>query len=58
MSAPEAEIGIIGGSGLYEFPGLKSARDVRLRTPFGAPSAPYRIGVLDGRRVAFLARHG
>jgi 5'-methylthioadenosine phosphorylase len=54
----QAEVGVIGGSGLYEFPGLLSRRDVRLRTPFGTPSAPYRIGTLEGRRVAFLARHG
>ena len=43
---------------MYEFPGLESAREVRLRTPFGDPSAPYRLGILEGRRVAFLARHG
>ncbi len=58
MSAAQAEIGIIGGSGLYEFPGLEGARDLRLRTPFGVPSAPYRVGRLEGRTVAFLARHG
>lgn len=54
----KAEIGIIGGSGLYDFPGLQSPRDVRVRTPFGSPSAPYRVGMLEGRCVAFLARHG
>jgi 5'-methylthioadenosine phosphorylase len=58
MPAARAEIGIIGGSGLYDFPGLERPRDVRLRTPFGAPSAPFRLGLLEGRRVAFLARHG
>jgi 5'-methylthioadenosine phosphorylase len=58
MPAARAEIGVIGGSGLYDFPGLERARDVRLRTPFGDPSAPFRVGVLEGRRVAFLARHG
>jgi len=58
MRDAKAEIGIIGGSGLYDFPGLEQVREVRLRTPFGAPSAPYRLGRLHGRRVAFLARHG
>jgi 5'-methylthioadenosine phosphorylase len=58
MSAAAAEVGIIGGSGLYDFPGLEKTRELRLRTPFGHPSAPYRLGVLEGRRVAFLARHG
>jgi 5'-methylthioadenosine phosphorylase len=58
MPTARAEIGIIGGSGLYDFPGLERARDARLRTPFGEPSAPFRLGTLEGRRVAFLARHG
>ena len=51
-------IGIIGGSGLYTMPGLTDTREVRLRTPFGAPSDAYVVGTLEGRRVAFLARHG
>lgn len=55
---PAAEIGIIGGSGLYAMPGLADAREVRLKTPFGAPSDAYVTGLLEGRRVAFLARHG
>jgi 5'-methylthioadenosine phosphorylase len=55
---PSAEIGIIGGSGLYEMPGLESAREVRIRTPFGDPSDALVIGKLEGRRVAFLSRHG
>ena len=54
----EASIGILGGSGLYEIEGIKDTREVRLRTPFGAPSDPYVLGTLAGRRVAFLARHG
>src|ERR1051326_2581339 len=53
-----AEIGIIGGSGLYSMPGLTKVKEVRLRTPFGAPSDAYVCGLLDSRRVAFLARHG
>src|SRR3984957_9141897 len=55
---PLAEIGIIGGSGLYEMPGLESTREVRVRTPFGNPSDALVVGTLEGRRVAFLSRHG
>ncbi len=57
-SMSQAEIGIIGGSGLYNMPGLKQVREVRLTTPFGKPSDAYVLGLLEGRRVAFLARHG
>jgi 5'-methylthioadenosine phosphorylase len=55
---PSAEIGIIGGSGLYEMPGLEGAREIRVRTPFGDPSDALVVGTLEGRKVAFLARHG
>ena len=54
----QAEIGIIGGSGLYAMPGLTSVREVRAETPFGEPSDAFLLGELEGRRVAFLARHG
>ena len=54
---PEAEIGIIGGSGLYSMPGLTKIKEVWMRTPFGAPSDAYVCGTLEGRKVAFLARH-
>jgi 5'-methylthioadenosine phosphorylase len=54
----QAEIGIIGGSGLYSMPGFTDVREERLETPFGAPSDAYVLGRLAGRRVAFLARHG
>ncbi len=54
----EAEIGIIGGSGLYEMPGLTERAEVAVDTPFGPPSDPYVLGMLEGKRVAFLARHG
>jgi 5'-methylthioadenosine phosphorylase len=54
----QIEIGIIGGSGLYDMADVTDRRDVTLRTPFGDPSGPYVIGTLRGRRVAFLARHG
>lgn len=53
-----AAIGIIGGSGLYEMAGLTQVREVRLGTPFGDPSGPLILGQLEGRPVAFLARHG
>jgi 5'-methylthioadenosine phosphorylase len=54
----QAEIGIIGGSGLYSMPGLTDVREVSLETPFGAPSDAYALGTLSGRKVAFLSRHG
>jgi 5'-methylthioadenosine phosphorylase len=53
-----AVIGILGGTGLYEIDGFKAKREVRIRTPFGDPSDAYVVGTLEGRRVAFLARHG
>jgi len=52
------EIGVIGGSGLYHMPGLTRIKEVRVTTPFGRPSDAYLVGELEGRRVAFLARHG
>jgi 5'-methylthioadenosine phosphorylase len=54
----KAEIGIIGGSGLYSIPGLARVREARVTTPFGRPSDAYVLGELEGRQVAFLARHG
>jgi len=54
----KAEIGIIGGSGLYSMPGFEQQEEVNIETPFGAPSDNYVLGTLAGRRVAFLARHG
>ncbi len=54
----QAEIGIIGGSGLYKMAGIERVREVRVATPFGKPSDAYILGVLEGRKVAFLARHG
>ncbi len=52
------DIGIIGGSGLYDMAELTERADLTIETPFGAPSAPYVTGRLRGQRVAFLARHG
>jgi len=54
----EAKIGVIGGSGLYQMEGLADVEDVRLETPFGDPSDKYVVGKLEGKPVAFLARHG
>lgn len=51
-----ADIGVIGGSGFYEF--LDSADEVAVETPFGPPSDPLVIGEIVGKRIAFLARHG
>jgi 5'-methylthioadenosine phosphorylase len=52
------KIGIIGGSGLYQMTGLTDTREIRVKTPFGDPSDALVVGTLEGRRVAFLARHG
>src|ERR1700693_2942635 len=54
----QASIGIIGGSGLYSMAGLISPREIKVRTPFGEPSEAIVLGTLEGKRVAFLARHG
>ena len=54
----QAEIGIIGGSGLYSMPGLTDIRELSQETPFGTPSDAYVLGTLAGRKVAFLSRHG
>jgi 5'-methylthioadenosine phosphorylase len=54
----QAEIGIIGGSGLYAMPGLTNPQQIELTTPFGDPSDVFVTGELEGRKVAFLARHG
>lgn len=54
----QAEIGIIGGSGLYSMPGLTNVHEERVSTPFGDPSDAFVLGELEGRKVAFLARHG
>jgi 5'-methylthioadenosine phosphorylase len=53
-----AQIGIIGGSGLYQMPELKDIEEVKVETPFGEPSDAFILGTLEGVRVAFLPRHG
>jgi 5'-methylthioadenosine phosphorylase len=57
MVNERAEIGIIGGSGLYEMEGFSDVREVAVETPFGPPSDHFMVGMLEGRRVAFLPRH-
>jgi 5'-methylthioadenosine phosphorylase len=56
--ANSTSIGIIGGSGLYTMGGLTGTRELRVKTPFGEPSDDLVLGTLEGKRVAFLARHG
>jgi 5'-methylthioadenosine phosphorylase len=51
-------LGVIGGSGLYDFPSLEKVTTTLPETPYGKPSAPIAVGMLSGRKVAFLARHG
>ena len=58
MSEPPAAIGVIGGSGLYQIGGLESTREIEVDTPFGKPSDSIVAGLLGGRPVYFLPRHG
>jgi 5'-methylthioadenosine phosphorylase len=55
---PKATIGVIGGSGIYAMGGLTDTREIQVKTPFGDPSDAIVLGKLEGKRVAFLARHG
>ncbi len=54
----QAEIGIVGGTGLYDPKLLKNAQEIEVKTPYGAPSDAFILGEMSGRRVAFLPRHG
>jgi 5'-methylthioadenosine phosphorylase len=54
----KAQVGIIGGSGLYQMEGLTEVREIGVETPFGRPSDNFILGSLEGMRVAFLSRHG
>jgi 5'-methylthioadenosine phosphorylase len=54
----KADVGIIGGSGLYEISGLKVLEEMKIYTPYGEPSDKITIGELEGRKIAFLPRHG
>ena len=53
----KAVLGVIGGSGIYDLPGLENVREQRVASPWGAPSAPLRIGEIAGLPVVFLSRH-
>ncbi|MET0301482.1 MAG: S-methyl-5'-thioadenosine phosphorylase, partial [Methyloceanibacter sp.] len=53
----KAVLGVIGGSGLYDLPGLKNVREELVASPWGAPSAPLRLGDIDGLPIAFMSRH-
>ena len=54
----QVNIGIIGGSGLYQMPELENVREIAVDTPFGRPSDAFIVGKLDGVKVAFLPRRG
>src|SRR5262245_65539555 len=53
----KAVLGIIGGSGIYDLPGLAKARQKKVESPWGQPSAPLRLGEIGGTEVVFLSRH-
>jgi len=53
----KAVLGIIGGSGLYDLPGLQNVREERIESPWGEPSSPLRIGDIEGLPIVFLSRH-
>jgi 5'-methylthioadenosine phosphorylase len=54
----KVNLAVIGGSGLYNMPGLHGAQEHTVATPYGNPSSPIMVGELEGQRIAFLARHG
>ncbi len=58
MTKETLTLAVIGGSGLYQMPGLEQAHEVAVETPFGPPSSPVVVGRLEGQTVGFLARHG
>lgn len=58
MSGTDSLVGVIGGSGIYQMEGLVDIEEIRVETPFGAPSDAIILGTLAGRRCAFLPRHG
>ena len=58
VKLPRVEVGILGGTGLYEIEGITDLKEYRLKTPLGDPSDAYVVGTLEGRRVVFLSRHG
>jgi 5'-methylthioadenosine phosphorylase len=57
MTMTKSVLGIIGGSGIYDLPGLEKVRSRKIRSPWGEPSAPLRVGEIAGLPVVFLSRH-
>ena len=55
---PQAKIGVIGGTGLYDIEGMSDIEEVDIATPFGKPSDTIVVGNLEGVGIAFLPRHG
>lgn len=58
VDSKAVDVAFIGGTGLYQMPGLGALESRQLVTPYGSPSGPIRTGVLAGKQIAFLARHG
>jgi 5'-methylthioadenosine phosphorylase len=58
VGVSESVLGVIGGSGLYDLPGLTGVEEIEIETPFGAPSSPIVTGTIGATRLAFVARHG
>ncbi len=58
MGLHQVDLGILGGTGLYEIDGIKIIEEIFLETPFGKPSDAFIIGELGGNKIAFLSRHG
>ncbi|MFO7981447.1 MAG: S-methyl-5'-thioadenosine phosphorylase [Candidatus Aminicenantes bacterium] len=56
--SPSADIGLLGGTGLYDMEGIGNLKSVEIETPFGQPSDAYVTGILEGKKIAFLSRHG
>ena len=54
----KARVGIVGGSGIYDLPGLQDVREERIESPWGQPSDALRFGRIGATDVVFLARHG
>ena len=54
----QAQVGVIGGSGVYEVEGIQNLKEIKIKTPFGNPSDSIMLGTVEGVHVAFLPRHG
>ena len=54
---PRSILGIIGGSGIYDLPGLENVQEEAIASPWGEPSAPLRRGMIAGLPIVFLPRH-